>query len=158
MTMSRYSNSPVILTDYDEDAIQLLEGNLDLNYSENDTKKPLVSKLVWGDDASMSQFNEKHPSGFDFIIGSDIVYYTAAVRPLFVTADRLLSQKKTTKVEEGNVFILCNQSGRLAKNYQLFWDSAEELGFRVEEIELSSFLKEEEMPMEKTHLFLIFRK
>ncbi|PRP87678.1 hypothetical protein PROFUN_02378 [Planoprotostelium fungivorum] len=163
MTASLFSSSPPILTDYDEDAIELLEANLSRNFKDDDAGRPITTKLTWGDEKSMDDLSKKHGDHFDFIVGSDIVYYRTAVVPLLQTVRRFLTPQITRKVEEGSVFILCNQRARLCVNHDLFFDTVKELGLHIEEtntsqISLDSFLPPDKIPLEKTHLFLIFRQ
>lgn len=85
-----------------------------------------------------------------------------------------LIKNDSVQVTDGGVFILCNQRARLNKNHDLFFDSVKNLGLRLEEViyctlstfyvlkekkvELDRFMTTEQIPLEKTHLFLIYRQ
>ncbi|MCO5590810.1 hypothetical protein L7F22_044785, partial [Adiantum nelumboides] len=50
-------------------------------------------KLEWGDEQQLSYILEKHPEGFDLILGADICYQQDSLSPLFKTVKSLLSHK-----------------------------------------------------------------
>jgi len=141
----------VVLTDYDRESMELLQTNVDNNFSKKE-RVPSVYRLGWGQQKDIDILRRDFPCLFDIIIGTDIVYYQEAIRPLFQTVNQLLSR------ERESTFVLCNQASRFHKCDQEVNDAINEFHFIKETIDLRTFLVEEQMPKERTYLFLFFRK
>eukprot|EP01119_Soliformovum_irregulare_P019559 TRINITY_DN6221_c0_g1_i1.p1 TRINITY_DN6221_c0_g1~~TRINITY_DN6221_c0_g1_i1.p1 ORF type:complete len:236 (-),score=35.29 TRINITY_DN6221_c0_g1_i1:6-713(-) len=148
--LASYWAKSVILSDYDDPSLELLETNVEENFSSDESRshRPQCQKLIWGNSISMEEIKQLH-GPFDTIIGSDIIYYKAAVKPLLQTIRLLLSD------DPDAVFILCNQAGRFGNNEDEFLEGLEENHLIKEDIDICSFDKE---PNQKTHFFLIRKR
>ena len=80
----------VVLTDYDPGALELIERNVLVNCSANNTCK--VQSFQWGADVRLL----KPP--FDLALGADLLYCVEVVEPLFNTVSQL--------IRDGGTFIL----------------------------------------------------
>lgn len=49
-----------------------------------------AEKLEWGNSDHLNQILEKHPEGFDLVLGADICFQQNSVPPLFDTVKQLL--------------------------------------------------------------------
>eukprot|EP01088_Endostelium_zonatum_P020811 TRINITY_DN7856_c0_g1_i1.p1 TRINITY_DN7856_c0_g1~~TRINITY_DN7856_c0_g1_i1.p1 ORF type:complete len:272 (+),score=47.83 TRINITY_DN7856_c0_g1_i1:10-825(+) len=108
-----YYASQTIITDKDEEVIDLIrksiESNQDNNNSNNSQLESQVEtstnnkhnhkynatalRLVYGDKTITSKI-QGLPKTFDIILGSDIVYYSTAIPLIWDTIDSLLSREK----------------------------------------------------------------
>ena len=81
----------ITFTDHDPGCLQLIQENIDLNFSVADRTNKRVHLLAWGTDAFNSEENLSFrqcviPSGgFSLIVGSDLIYCIEVVRLLFET-------------------------------------------------------------------------
>jgi predicted nicotinamide N-methyase len=125
----------VVLTDGDNRTVKLIRHNLALNKSEQ--KKRHAHLLCWESPADARGIFEAHPEveangGFDILIGSDIVYVTPSLKPLFATVSRLLTQS--------GCFILAHEDRFVGLQDNLL-RTAKEAGFSCELVEPSSFFE-----------------
>lgn len=79
-------NSKVILTDYDPGCINLLNDNIIQNNCQNVCK---TEYLKWGESINHLEINNQLEN--ILIIGSDLLYCTGVVEPLFTTVFQLLN-------------------------------------------------------------------
>ncbi|CAI9285082.1 unnamed protein product [Lactuca saligna] len=93
----------VVLTDHNDEVLKILKKNIDLHVSsDNPSSCSALSseKLEWGNTDQLNQIIQKHPEGFDLILGADIYILSFLsflsirkfVPPLFDTVKELLSQ------------------------------------------------------------------
>jgi len=81
----REDNWQVVMTDGDEAVLLILQVHLRLNRCHSRTS---CEKLSWG--SGLTQFGERQ-GRFDLILGADVVYEEASIRPLWQTVVALLS-------------------------------------------------------------------
>jgi predicted nicotinamide N-methyase len=77
----------VVLTDYNDPAMELLADNVALNGVQ---ERCLCRKLTWGDRESAHALAADAGGPFDLVIGTDVVYEPACIRPLLSSAAHLL--------------------------------------------------------------------
>ncbi|KAL4590580.1 hypothetical protein LXL04_003514 [Taraxacum kok-saghyz] len=102
---SRFCNE-VVLTDHNDEVLKILNKNIDLHESsENPNSCAALSaeKLEWGNTDQLNQILQKHPEGFDLVLGADIYILQNSVPPLFETVKELLLLRSG---KEGCKFIL----------------------------------------------------
>lgn len=119
--------SKICVTDYDPGALQIIQDNININpievsklYSTDSNNKFerfhniqwSVENIKWGDDLKLNTLDNSTeiPSpmlspGYDLIIGSDLIYCTGVIQPLFCTVDQII-QQKTSNMDRQCVFIL----------------------------------------------------
>lgn len=80
------------MTDGDAAALQLLEHNVDLNWTGDRDGRPQVAQLVWGDLPCMRQLKATHGGqAFDVVLGADIIYHRTDYEALLDTIGFFLS-------------------------------------------------------------------
>lgn len=89
----------VVLTDGDKNILDALQQNIDRNFPEgtpterglrSDSQRPTCSVLVWGE--AVEEFQKQHGQ-FDVIIGADVLYSEASLKPLVATFCLLLNSE-----------------------------------------------------------------
>ncbi|XP_078585747.1 uncharacterized protein LOC144867567 [Branchiostoma floridae x Branchiostoma japonicum] len=116
--------SGVVMTDYVEDAVDLMDMNIAETFGE-DNNRPQAAIMDWDDDPSVLQ---EHHGTFDVIIGSDVVYWPVLIEPLIRTVKALLSNKPASR-------FLMLYSRRNPKADKLLFRTA--LKYRLDSRELS---------------------
>lgn len=81
--------STVLLSDYEDEVLKLLELSLPHTPPTCDTQ---LVNLSWGSAADHTKLLERHPAGFQLLIGADIVYWSASIGPLIDTVAATLSK------------------------------------------------------------------
>ncbi|XP_072997290.1 uncharacterized protein [Typha latifolia] len=76
----------VLLTDHNEEVLEIMKKNIELHSSSVLT----AEKLEWGNCDHIIQILEKHPKGFDLILGADICFQQSSISHLFDTVKKLL--------------------------------------------------------------------
>lgn len=66
---SRFCNE-VVLTDHNDEVLKILKKNIDLHESSESALSAM--KLEWGNTDHFNQILQKHPEGFDLVLGADI--------------------------------------------------------------------------------------
>ncbi|GBG26194.1 Protein N-lysine methyltransferase METTL21A [Hondaea fermentalgiana] len=121
ITMARLGAASVVLTDYNEASVELLQENIDLN-SAGDVCS--TARLVWGDDAACAEILEgmglEH---FDLVVGTDVVYEPECIQPLLQSARAFLNGSKSSR------FFLANHTHRYGTYAELVHTTAASLGF-----------------------------
>ncbi|XP_047328924.1 protein N-lysine methyltransferase METTL21A [Impatiens glandulifera] len=86
----------VIMTDHNDEVIKILNKNVAHHSSDDSLVELMAEKLEWGNTDHLSQICEKHPEGFDMILGADICFQQVSIPFLFDTVKELLdiSRKK----------------------------------------------------------------
>jgi predicted nicotinamide N-methyase len=125
LLVSKMNGNDCVLTDGNKTVVELLQKNVNRLNSEQPRGEGEGTlrcvKLKWGT-KYVERFLAEYPQyakGFDYIIGSDIVYFPDVLVELIQTVSLLLSH------EPGSAFILCYQER--AKNVeQRFYNLLEE--------------------------------
>lgn len=81
----------VVLTDHNDEVLKILKKNIELHESSGAALS--AEKLEWGNSDHLDQILEKHPEGFDLILGADICFQQNSVPPLFDSVKELLSRR-----------------------------------------------------------------
>lgn len=111
----------VVLTDLQ---LRMCEHNADVNFSGADRKRLHVQELRWGrDGAGGAGCRGLRGSGFDVILGSDLIYNISAAKAVAETMAML--------AKDGTVVFLCNPE---TVHHRAFFLAMEALGFRCENI------------------------
>ncbi|CAI5731732.1 unnamed protein product [Peronospora destructor] len=122
---SYLTDKQVVITDGDDDTIELLTANCQLNKVEDRVQ---CRKLRWGID--LGQIEDK----FDVVLGADIIYEQEHVVSLFETAKYLLKPGRHI-VEKGDKaaseFLLAYTKRNVSSDYVL--DIAKNFGFEWDE-------------------------
>ncbi|KAF2069594.1 hypothetical protein CYY_009085 [Polysphondylium violaceum] len=122
---------PCTLSDNNETVMELLRMNVQESIDRGYPCKEVT--LDWGVEKDINNCLSSDPNGYDYIIGSDVVYWQTSIVPLFETVDKLLHKSSTSR------FIICYQSrSTQTDNYLL--KKAQEYGFSFEFIPIESFL------------------
>ncbi|KAJ0726556.1 putative calmodulin-lysine N-methyltransferase [Helianthus annuus] len=83
----------VVLTDHNDEVLKILNKNIELHESSEDSNSCAAlsaEKLEWGNSDQLDHILQKHPEGFDLILGADICFQQNSVPPLFDTVKQLL--------------------------------------------------------------------
>jgi len=138
-----------VLTDHNESILDLITKNIQHNAKSFTHMKalPSVALVDWGKDSGIQK---KYSTGFDVVLGSDIIYSSDSVNKLFRTVSALLGE---------NAIFLLSYVKRWRSVDAAFLSSVESNGFSIEEIPTSTFLPE---PMAKLRtdgcLYVITKK
>ncbi|EGZ24076.1 hypothetical protein PHYSODRAFT_296275 [Phytophthora sojae] len=122
---SYLTDEQVLITDGDDDTIELLVANCKLNEVEDRVQ---CQKLLWGVDL------DKIQDKFDIILGADIIYEQEHVVSLFETAKYLLKPGRRSGEDGGKAaseFLLAYTKRNVSIDYVL--NTAKSFGFEWEE-------------------------
>mmetsp|Transcript_17733 Transcript_17733/g.34956 ORF Transcript_17733/g.34956 Transcript_17733/m.34956 type:complete len:316 (+) Transcript_17733:173-1120(+) len=126
ISMACLGATSVVLTDYNEASVELLQENIDLN-SVGDICS--TSRLVWGDEQSCAAILQGlELSHFDLVVGTDVVYEPECIEPLLQSARAFMNKNPQSK------FILANHTHRYGNYAELVHETAAALGF-IEEVQ-----------------------
>uniref|UniRef100_A0A5B6YPA8 Putative Methyltransferase family protein isoform 3 n=1 Tax=Davidia involucrata TaxID=16924 RepID=A0A5B6YPA8_DAVIN len=84
----------VLLTDHNEEVLKILKKNIELHASSDNTNccaGLIAEKLEWGNSDQLNQILQRHPGGFDLILGADICFQQSSIPLLFDSVKQLLS-------------------------------------------------------------------
>lgn len=91
----------VVMTDHNEEVIKILKKNIELHSCpENITSIShglVAEKLEWGNTDQINEILQKHPGGFDFILGADICFQQSSIPRLFDSVKQLLQAREDRK-------------------------------------------------------------
>ncbi|XP_020233651.1 protein N-lysine methyltransferase METTL21A isoform X2 [Cajanus cajan] len=91
----------VLMTDHNEEVLKILKKNIELHSCPENissTSHGLVAeKLEWGNTGQINEILQKHPGGFDFILGADICFQQSSIPMLFDTVKQLLQIREGRK-------------------------------------------------------------
>ena len=116
----------VCLTDGDTDVLKQLRDNVRRNVAEEEGGGAEISchQLLWGMDEA-NKFRSMHTSGdrFDLLLGSDLLYVTKVIAPLFETVQSLL--------RPCGIFVMAHCSRREGNEVELdmVLEAADDAGF-----------------------------
>lgn len=82
----------VVLTDHNDEVLKILNKNIDLHASSETSPcaNLVAEKLEWGNADHINAIVQRHPQGFDLILGADICFQQSSIPLLFRTAQQLL--------------------------------------------------------------------
>ncbi|XP_045826355.1 protein N-lysine methyltransferase METTL21A [Trifolium pratense] len=96
----RFCNK-VVLTDHNEEVLKIIKKNIELHSCPENispTSHGLVAeKLEWGNTDQINEILQKHPGGFDIILGADICFQQSSIPLLFDSVRQLLQVKEGGK-------------------------------------------------------------
>lgn len=96
----RFCNK-VVLTDHNEEVLKIIKKNIELHSCPENispTSNGLVAeKLEWGNTDQIHEILQKHPGGFDFVLGADICFQQSNIPLLFDTVRQLLQVNEGRK-------------------------------------------------------------
>lgn len=120
----------VVLTDHNDEVLEIIKKNIEMqSCSGNGDAVLTAEKLEWGNHDHLSNIIEKHPVGFDLILGADICFQQSSIPCLFDTVEKLL-RMQANKCR----FILAYVS-RAKVMDALVLKEAEKRGMLVEEVD-----------------------
>ncbi|XP_057956152.1 uncharacterized protein LOC131149587 [Malania oleifera] len=122
----------VVLTDHNEEVIKILKKNIELQSSSEYSKSCAgleVERLEWGNSDHINQILQKHPRGFDLVLGADICFQQSSVPLLFGTVGELLRTRGQGQCK----FILAYVSRAKMMDVKVL-DEAVRHGMRVNEV------------------------
>jgi hypothetical protein len=81
----------VVLTDHNDEVLEIIKKNIEMQSCSGNANAVLTAeKLEWGNYVHISNIIEKHPSGFDLILGADIyilLSYFAVISSFLLSRD-----------------------------------------------------------------------
>lgn len=82
----------VVLTDHNEEVLEIINKNIELQSSSRNPKfaELAAEKLEWGDGNQIREILQKHPEGFDLVLGADICFQQSSIPLLFDTVEKIL--------------------------------------------------------------------
>ncbi|XP_019440756.1 PREDICTED: protein N-lysine methyltransferase METTL21A isoform X2 [Lupinus angustifolius] len=90
-----------VLTDHNDEVLKIINKNIKLHSCSEDTSPTshglVAEKLEWGNKDQINEILQKHPGGFDFILGADICFQQSSIPPLFGTVNHLLRAREGRK-------------------------------------------------------------
>mmetsp|Transcript_24905 Transcript_24905/g.40357 ORF Transcript_24905/g.40357 Transcript_24905/m.40357 type:complete len:244 (-) Transcript_24905:868-1599(-) len=128
ITLALLGAEQVVMTDYNDKAVKLLQGNIDLNGVAGTCS---CYTLTWGCEQQADQVIAKasaeraNGGKFDMVIGTDVVYEPECIQPLLTSGKHMMNGNSA-------VFYLANHTHRYAGMEQQVKSTATELGL-VEE-------------------------
>lgn len=123
--VAKYADTKrVVLSDYSQIVVDVLEDNVKMNFKEGE--RPICDILNWGH--GLDEFLNKF-GAFDCIIGADVVYWPDACQPLFETVAHVLSHKPNAYFLLSYISRSIAMDKKLEKIYTSF-------GFQAEKIDL----------------------
>lgn len=123
ISLAAVAGASVVLTDTPfelEDGtttLGWLEGNIDLNQAtiEANGGQAECTQLTWGNENHFDEVRQKFPSGFDLVVGSDLLYYSESYPELMQTITAFAgtsSESMETRSPEALTDLSCQQDER----------------------------------------------
>ncbi|XP_006658031.1 protein N-terminal and lysine N-methyltransferase efm7 [Oryza brachyantha] len=120
----------VVLTDHNDEVLEIIKKNIEMqSCSGNDNSVLTAEKLEWGNHAHISNIIEKHPAGFDLVLGADICFQQSSISCLFDTVERLL------RIQAGKCRFILAYVSRAKVMDVLVLKEAEKHGMHVKEVD-----------------------
>uniref|UniRef100_A0A1D1XUW6 Methyltransferase-like protein 21A n=1 Tax=Anthurium amnicola TaxID=1678845 RepID=A0A1D1XUW6_9ARAE len=107
----------VVLTDHNDEVLEILKKNIELQASSvpfdtaAEKLELTAEKLEWGNAEQISRILQKHPSGFDIILGADICFQQSSIPPLFSTVEKLL------RIHDGQCRFILSYVSRVKRDH-----------------------------------------
>ncbi|XP_010907990.1 uncharacterized protein [Elaeis guineensis] len=119
----------VVLTDHNEEVLEIMKKNIKLHLSSESSSPALTAeKLEWGNSVQISEILQKHPGGFDLVLGADICFQQSSIPLLFDTVEKLL------RFQEGKCRFILAYVSRAKRMDTLVIDEAVQHGMQVNEV------------------------
>ncbi|XP_020552594.1 protein N-lysine methyltransferase METTL21A isoform X3 [Sesamum indicum] len=86
--------SEVVMTDHNDEVLKILTRNIELHQSSQDSHscaRLKAEKLEWGNSEQLKYILQRHPEGFDLVLGADIyilILYTFHVLLMNMSSER----------------------------------------------------------------------
>ncbi|XP_049932391.1 protein N-terminal and lysine N-methyltransferase EFM7 isoform X2 [Nymphaea colorata] len=120
----------IVLTDHNDEVIKVLKKNIDVHSSGTVSHADsFAEKLEWGNNSQLKEILQRHPGGFDLILGADICFQHSSIPLLFDTVVQLLLFKG-----RGCKFLLAYVS-RARTLDELVIEEATQHGLQVSEVQ-----------------------
>ncbi|RCV14229.1 hypothetical protein SETIT_2G409000v2 [Setaria italica] len=126
----------VVLTDHNDEVLEIIKKNVELQCSENTQAVLTAEKLEWGNSDHISSIIEKHPGGFDVVLGADIYileffqsFQQSSISSLFDTVERII------RTQAGNCRFILAYVSRAKVMDGLVFKEAEKHGMCVREVD-----------------------
>ena len=119
-----YEFKQIVINDGDTESINFITKNLELNKPYK-TSQIDIREFLWLDEGQSLESSPDLSSlkeGFDFIVGSDVIYDKDALRSLLWTIKLLL--------KPDGACVICNFYSRFNKNEDVFWQSIKKFGLQ----------------------------
>ncbi|PRP80877.1 hypothetical protein PROFUN_11432 [Planoprotostelium fungivorum] len=154
--MAQYCTKTV-LSDYQDIVLELLKENAEKNTSEGHDIE--CSKLDWS--VNLEEFSQKYPDGFDFVFGSDIIFWRESNPFLLKVVHQVLNQRTEYRQKNGihserKPQFLLTYYQRSSNCEDALKREAVEMGLNVEDVPLSQFIEESEVSNFSNICCLIF--
>ncbi|XP_024531491.1 protein-lysine methyltransferase C42C1.13-like isoform X1 [Selaginella moellendorffii] len=120
----------VVMTDHNDIVLKIMRKNVALQQDTALLSRIACEKLEWGNEEQLSLILDKHPEGFDYILGADICYQQCNIPPLIRTVNKLLQHHHCRK------FLLAYVS-RIQSTDRAFFNEASEHNLELREVEVS---------------------
>ncbi|XP_011090180.1 protein-lysine N-methyltransferase EFM3 isoform X2 [Sesamum indicum] len=92
--------SEVVMTDHNDEVLKILTRNIELHQSSQDSHscaRLKAEKLEWGNSEQLKYILQRHPEGFDLVLGADICFQQSSIPLLFNTVEKLLQVSRQAK-------------------------------------------------------------
>ncbi|CAL5085032.1 unnamed protein product [Urochloa decumbens] len=120
----------VVLTDHIDEVLEIIKKNVELqSCSENAHAVLTAEKLEWGNSDHINSIIEKHPGGFDVVLGADICFQQSSISYLFDTVERII------RTQAGNCRFILAYVSRAKVMDGLVLKEAEKHGMCVREVD-----------------------
>jgi hypothetical protein len=176
MTLSKLgSPACVVLTDGDDQAVSLLQSNLEDPFNQITLQTYKTRLLQWGlpEVAGFGDWCRKAYEGndsvgwntastpdtpvrFDCIVAGDVMYKSELPVLFFETVDALLIPSSSNGATTGGVLWLCHVP-RATVTHQVVQSAARNAGFHVETVDLSQFPPVQGCPLEDSSRAQVYR-
>ncbi|XP_068499008.1 uncharacterized protein [Phaseolus vulgaris] len=91
----------VVMTDHNEEVLKILKKNIELHSCPENissiSHELVAEKLEWGNTGHINEILQKHPGGFDLILGADICFQQSSIPKLFDSVKQLLQAREGRK-------------------------------------------------------------
>lgn len=119
ISLAAVAGVDVVLTDTPfelEDGITTLgwlQGNIELNQAtiEANGGRAECTQLTWGNSSHIAEVRQKFPSGFDLVVGSDLLYYTESY-PVLLETITAFAGTSSESMERQSSEVLADRSGQ----------------------------------------------
>jgi len=120
----------VVLTDHNDEVLEIIKKNIESqSCSENAHAVLTAEKLEWGNSDHISSIIEKHPGGFDVVLGADICFQQSSISCLFDSVERII------RTQTGNCRFILAYVSRAKVMDGLVLKEAEKHGMCVREVD-----------------------
>lgn len=120
----------VVLTDHNDEVLEIIRKNIELQSCSEKAHAVLTAeKLEWGNSDHLSGIIEKHPGGFDLVLGADICFQQSSISCLFDTVEKIV------RIQAGKCRFILAYVSRTKVMDALVLKEAEKHGLCVEEVD-----------------------